>query len=109
MIPPDPRSKCHQVAFGARANCGLQVACWHQVDLGAEDGLQFSLDPSQPEQANVRRQVNEQVHVTAGREIGACYGLTKQGAQQRFRATRNQAEAAPATPERKKVDPVAAE
>jgi hypothetical protein len=26
-------------------------------------------------------------------EIGACYGLTKQGAQQRFRAARNQAEA----------------
>jgi hypothetical protein len=24
-------------------------------------------------------------------EIGACYGLTKQGAQQRFRAIRNQA------------------
>jgi hypothetical protein len=24
-------------------------------------------------------------------EIGACYGLTKQGAQQRFRAVRNQA------------------
>jgi len=27
-------------------------------------------------------------------EIGACYGLTKQGAQQRFRAGRKQAEAA---------------
>ena len=27
-------------------------------------------------------------------EIGACYGLTKQGAQQRFRAARNQAKAA---------------
>src|SRR6202044_364647 len=26
-------------------------------------------------------------------EIGACYGLTKQGAQQRFRAARKQAEA----------------
>ena len=30
-------------------------------------------------------------------EIGACYGLTKQGAQQRFRAARNQAKAAAAT------------
>jgi hypothetical protein len=29
-------------------------------------------------------------------EIGACYGLTKQGAQQRFRAARNQAKAATA-------------
>jgi DNA-binding protein H-NS len=35
-------------------------------------------------------------------EIGACYGLTKQGAQQRFRAARNQAKAAP---ERKKGRP----
>ena len=26
-------------------------------------------------------------------EIGACFGLTKQGAQQRFRAARNQAKA----------------
>jgi len=29
-------------------------------------------------------------------EIGACYGLTKQGAQQRFRAARNQAKDRPA-------------
>ena len=28
-------------------------------------------------------------------EIGACYGLTKQGAQQRFRAARDQAKALP--------------
>jgi hypothetical protein len=28
-------------------------------------------------------------------EIGACYGLTKQGAQQRFRAALNQAKTAP--------------
>ena len=40
-------------------------------------------------------------------EIGACYGLTKQGAQQRFRAARNQAKAVTAAPERKKADPVA--
>ena len=32
-------------------------------------------------------------------EIGACYGLTKQGAQQRFRAIRNQAKADAAPPE----------
>ena len=31
-------------------------------------------------------------------EIGACYGLTKQGAQQRFRTARNQATAAAAAP-----------
>jgi hypothetical protein len=38
-------------------------------------------------------------------EIGACYGLTKQGAQQRFRAARNQAKAGAAPPERKRADP----
>jgi hypothetical protein len=31
-------------------------------------------------------------------DIGACYGLTKQGAQQRFRAPRNKASAATAVP-----------
>jgi hypothetical protein len=31
-------------------------------------------------------------------EIGACYGLTKQGAQQRFRAVRDRAKAATAAP-----------
>ena len=50
-------------------------------------------------------------------EIGACYGLTKQGAQQRFRAVRDQAKAAVTPPQegnaaplvktanRKKADP----
>jgi molybdenum cofactor biosynthesis enzyme len=40
-------------------------------------------------------------------EIGACYGLTKQGAQQRFRAARNQAKADTAAPTGKQADPVA--
>jgi hypothetical protein len=49
-------------------------------------------------------------------EIGACYGLTKQGAQQRFRAVRNQAKAAAAAaataaatavPGSKKAEPAA--
>ena len=40
-------------------------------------------------------------------EIGACYGLTKQGAQQRFRAVREQAKAASAASESKKSAPVA--
>jgi hypothetical protein len=44
-------------------------------------------------------------------EIGACYGLTKQGAQQRFRAARNRAKAGATTsektPEKKKAGPVA--
>ena len=40
-------------------------------------------------------------------EIGACYGLTKQGAQQRFRPARNQAKAVTTAPEKKKAGPVA--
>lgn len=40
-------------------------------------------------------------------EIGACYGLTKQGAQQRFRAARNQVKAATAVPGTKKTEPMA--
>src|SRR5580692_8156643 len=35
-------------------------------------------------------------------EIGACYGLTKQGAQQRFRGVRNQAKAVTTTPRSEK-------
>jgi hypothetical protein len=38
-------------------------------------------------------------------EIGACYGLTKQGAQQRFRAARHEAQADPAPPQRTKAGP----
>ena len=40
-------------------------------------------------------------------EIGACYGLTKQGAQQRFRAVHNQATAVTAPSRSKKAEPVA--
>jgi hypothetical protein len=40
-------------------------------------------------------------------EIGACYGLTKQGAQQRFRAAREQARAAAAAPAGQKTEPTA--
>ncbi len=40
-------------------------------------------------------------------EIGACYGLTKQGAQQRFRGTRNHAKAVTATHAGTEAEPVA--
>ena len=40
-------------------------------------------------------------------QIGACYGLTKQGAQQRFRATRNQAGAVTAAAGSNKAEPAA--
>ena len=38
-------------------------------------------------------------------EIGACYGLTKQGAQQRFRTARDQATSVTAVSRSKKADP----
>ena len=38
-------------------------------------------------------------------EIGACYGLTKQGAQQRFRAARDQAKGVTAVPEKEEGRP----
>ena len=41
-------------------------------------------------------------------EIGACYGLTKQGAQQRFRAARSPARSGTAPPPGNKDGPVAA-
>ena len=40
-------------------------------------------------------------------EIGASYGLTKQGAQQRFRAARDQAKAVTAASAGKKAEPTA--
>ena len=40
-------------------------------------------------------------------EIGACYGLTKQGAQQRFRAVRNQAKGVAAATQSQKAQPAA--
>jgi hypothetical protein len=40
-------------------------------------------------------------------EIGACYGLTKQGAQQRFRGAYHQAKAVTAASAGKKAEPVA--
>jgi hypothetical protein len=40
-------------------------------------------------------------------EIGGCYGLTKQGAQQRFRPTRHQANPVSPPPANTKADPAA--
>ncbi|HEY1915454.1 MAG TPA: hypothetical protein VGH27_07755 [Streptosporangiaceae bacterium] len=40
-------------------------------------------------------------------EIGACYGLTKQGAQQRFRPARDQATPVTAPPKSTKAEPAA--
>jgi hypothetical protein len=73
-------------------------------------------DPAQPSDPGVWaaavRSRTAAVQVEAARkagatwiEIGACYGLTKQGAQQRFRAARNQAKAAAAVPGSEKSEP----
>jgi hypothetical protein len=56
----------------------------------------------------------EAAQVTAARkagatwiDIGACYGLTKQGAQQRFRVARNRVMTSGGIPEKRKADPAA--
>jgi hypothetical protein len=71
-VAADPgTSQCHEVTFGAGTDGGLEIAGWYQVDRGAEDGLQVGLDPSQAEQAYVRRQVHEQVDVAVGLVLAA--------------------------------------
>src|SRR5260370_15003047 len=60
------RSQGHEVALGAGADGGLEIAGWHQVNLGSEDGLQVGLEPTQAEQAHMRWQVREQVDVAVG-------------------------------------------
>jgi hypothetical protein len=83
--------------------------------LGALDAADGSI--SRLEAARLLREAAEELEaaeVEAARkagatwnEIGACYGLTKQGAQQRFRPARNQAKDVTAAPEKNKVGPVA--
>ena len=80
--------------------------------LDAADGPRVRLDA-----ARLLREAAEEVEaaqVAAARkagatwnEIGALYGLTKQGAQQRFRAVRHQAAGVTAAPGKKKADPIA--
>src|SRR5882724_613756 len=77
--------------------------------LGALDGADGPI--SRLEAARRLREAAEELEaaeVVAARkagatwtEIGGCYGLTKQGAQQRFRAARDQAKVVAAVPERK--------
>src|ERR1700761_4951754 len=55
-----------QVAFGALAEVGLEIARGYEVYLGADNGFELGLETSQPEQAYVRRQVYEQVPVAVG-------------------------------------------
>ena len=59
--------------FGTGADGGLEIARWHQVNLGAEDGLQLGLDPPQAEQAHMRWQVHEQVDTTVGPVLPASH------------------------------------
>ena len=64
---------------------GAWTAAVRSRTAAIQDGTRYFFFPAQVEAAR-----------KAGAtwiEIGACYGLTKQGAQQRFRAARNQANA----------------
>ena len=70
-LPLPGTSQCYEVTLAAGADGRLEVAGGYQVDLGAEDGLQVGLDPSQAEQAHLRRQVHEQVDVAIGPVLAA--------------------------------------
>jgi len=103
---------------GCRIRCerGLQESC--QAILAALGAFDAADGPiSRLDAARRLREAADELEaaqVEAARkagatwiEIGACYGLTKQGAQQRFRAARNQAKAVTAEPGTKKTEPTA--
>ena len=61
---------------GVEAGDGAEGLLGHQVDLGAEDSLQFSLDPSQPEQAHVRGKSTSRSTSLSGRSEAAIQNRT---------------------------------
>ena len=94
---------CHEA--GMRTALGaLDVADGPISRLAAARRLREAAEELETAQVEAARKAG-----ATWNEIGACYGLTKQGAQQRFRAARNQAKAVTAAQERKKAAPVAAE
>jgi len=70
--------------------------------LDAARGLREAAEELETAQVDAARKAG-----TTWSEIGACYGLTKQGAQQHFRAARNQAKAVTAAAPSKKAEPAA--
>jgi hypothetical protein len=52
-------------------DAGFEIIGRDQVHADAEDGLKVGLGPAQPEQAQPRRQVRQQVYVTVGTVLAA--------------------------------------
>ena len=91
-------------------NDGLKIPVWRIIaalgGLGVADGPIRRLIAARRLRESAYKLRSAQVAAArkAGatwNEIGACYGLTKQGAQQRFRAARDQAQAVSAAPGKK--------
>jgi hypothetical protein len=102
MVPPKSPVKRITAALGA-----LDVADGPISRLDAARLLREAAEELEAAQVEAARKAG-----ATWSEIGARYGLTKQGAQQRFRAARHQAEAvaaAPkdAAPKEKKAGPMA--
>ncbi len=64
-------SERDQVRLDSFTDARFEVGGGDQVDPGAEDAFEVSLDAAQPEQAQPRRKVGEQVHVTIGAVFAA--------------------------------------
>ena len=97
MVPPKSPVRRITAALGA-----LDVADGPISRLEAARLLREAAEELEAAQVEAARKAGATWH-----EIGACYGLTKQGAQQRFRAARNQAKAVATAPKEKKVGPMA--
>jgi len=78
----------------------LDVADGPMSRLGAARRLREAAEELEAAQVEAARKAG-----ATWSEIGSCYGLTKQGAQQRFRTGRNQAEAGTAPPQPKQAEP----
>jgi hypothetical protein len=97
MVPPKSHLRRITAALGA-----LGVADEPISRLDAARRLREAAEELEAAQVEAARKAG-----ATWNEIGACYGLTKQGAQQRFRAARNQEKAAAAPPKEKKAGPMA--
>jgi hypothetical protein len=75
------------------ALAALDVADGHLGRLQAARRLREAAEDLETAQVEAARKAG-----ATWSEIGACYGLTKQGAQQRFRGARNQANVATPAP-----------
>lgn len=94
-----PKSPVRRITAALGA---LDVADGPISRLGAARRLREAAEELEAAQVEAARKAG-----ATWNEIGACYGLTKQGAQQRFRAARNPAGAVTETPKKSKTDPTA--